>query len=211
MKDSVIRPPNSVDTTSKSLLKRIKKGDEIAWQQLVNLYGPIIAFWIKGNNRNNLSHEDSGDVFQEVFAAIARNIVRFERHEGTGKFRRWLKVITLNKIASHFRKSPVERAVGGDTALLQIRDIADPEISDLELDAAPDLTETDNAAIVQGVIRIIKDEFRESTWQSFWHSAVEEKSTADMADELGLSVEAVRKNKSRVMARLREALESHMS
>ena len=207
MNHEQIRPPNSVDTTSKSLLKRIKQGDEVAWQQLVNLYGPIISFWI---NDHHLSCEDAQDVCQDVFASVAKNIDRFERREGTGKFRCWLKVITHSKIANHFRRSGADRAVGGTTAFTRIDEIPDPEVDDNEIEGAPDLTETENAAIVQGVIRLIQDEFRESTWQSFWMTAIEDKTTADVADELGITSEAVRKNKSRVLARLREALAEHM-
>ncbi len=208
MNQEQIRPPNSVDSTSKSLLKRIKQGDEVAWQQLANLYGPIISFWIKDHH---LAHEDSQDVYQEVFAAIAKNIERFERHGGTGKFRCWLKVITQSKVHNHFRRSAIERAVGGTTAIRNLDEIADPEVDDNEIDSAADLTETENAAIVQGVIRLIQDEFRESTWQSFWLTAIDGKSAAEVADDLGLTAEAVRKNKSRVLARLREALAEHMS
>ncbi len=208
MNHEQIRPPNSVDSTSKSLLKRIKQGDEIAWQQLANLYGPIISFWIK---EHQLAHEDAQDVYQEVFSAVAKNIERFERHEGAGKFRCWLKVITQSKVTNHFRRSSAERAVGGTTEIRNLDEIADPEVDDNEIDGAPDLTETENAAIVQGVIRLIQDEFRESTWQSFWLTAIDGKSAVEVAAELALTSEAVRKNKSRVLARLREALAEHMS
>ena len=91
LNDNQLRPPNSVDTTSNSFLKQIKNGDGSAWEKLAKVYGPILLFWI---NQYQIGREDACDIYQEVFLAVSRNIDRFERHEGAGKFRRWLKVIT---------------------------------------------------------------------------------------------------------------------
>ena len=163
MKDGVLRPPNSVDTTSKSLLKRIKSGDQAAWQQLVFLYGPIVSFWI---NRSKLQSDDARDVSQEVFLAIVRNIERFERTEGASKFRRWLKVITHSKIADHFRR-------------LQRTNTVDAELRcDLDEQHRPDsfnfIHENDegsvdeNAVIAQSAVALIRPEFRENTSRRIW-------------------------------------------
>jgi RNA polymerase sigma-70 factor (ECF subfamily) len=53
----------------------------------------------------------------------------------------------------------------------------------------------------------VRDEFRESTWRAFWLTAVEGMEPASAAKEVGISVGAVYIAKSRVMARLRTAIE----
>jgi RNA polymerase sigma-70 factor (ECF subfamily) len=206
MRDREIRPPNSVETTSKSLLKRVQKGDQLAWQQLVTVYGPVVAYWIEVDR---IKYDDANDIFQEVFTSVAKSIGRFEREDGAGKFRRWLKVITRNKVHDHFRNSEQGRAVGGDTAYQSLQRIPDAEVSDDELASAGELDETENAIIVQEVLKTIKGEFREATWLSFWLTTVEDRNATNVGEELGLTPEAVRKNKSRVMTRLREALAAH--
>ena len=53
----------------------------------------------------------------------------------------------------------------------------------------------------------VKGEFAPTTWRAFWLTAVEGRSPADVAAELGLSVGAVYIARSRVLARLRHRIE----
>jgi RNA polymerase sigma-70 factor (ECF subfamily) len=50
----------------------------------------------------------------------------------------------------------------------------------------------------------IRGEFRETTWQAFWRTCVEDQSVQTTAQQLNLSPGAVYVARSRVMARLRE-------
>jgi len=208
MNDELFRHPNTVESTSKSLLSRVKKRDQAAWQQLVGIYGPVVAYWIRSGQ---VRRQDSGDVFQEVFASVAASVDRFERQEGTGKFRRWLKVITQNKVNDFFRMNHVAKATGGDRAQQQMNSIPDLLVDAIEIDPVVDLSESENALIVQSALQVIKKEFREVSWQSFWLTVMEDNSASEAGAKLGISADAVRKNKSRVMTRLREILEEGMS
>ena len=53
----------------------------------------------------------------------------------------------------------------------------------------------------------VRDAFAPSTWAAFWRTAVEGKSGATVAAELGLSVGAVYVARSRVLARLTERIQ----
>jgi RNA polymerase sigma-70 factor (ECF subfamily) len=53
---------------------------------------------------------------------------------------------------------------------------------------------------------IIRNDFEETTLKAFWGMAVDGRSSADVASDLGLSKEAVRRAKFRVLKRLREEL-----
>ena len=55
-------------------------------------------------------------------------------------------------------------------------------------------------------LELIQGEFAERTWKAFWRVAVDGCTPADVADELGLSVNSVYLAKSRVLRRLREEL-----
>ena len=54
----------------------------------------------------------------------------------------------------------------------------------------------------------VRPEFRTNSWQAFWKTAVESKSVSDVAENLGMSVGAVYIAKSRVLARLKEVVET---
>src|SRR5437867_2680850 len=85
--DSSVKPNRGDDSTSLSLLARVRAHDQAAWERLVGLYGPLVYGWCL---RAGLRKEDAADIGQEVFAAVARKIQSF-RHDRQGdSFRGWL-------------------------------------------------------------------------------------------------------------------------
>src|SRR3954451_16054692 len=93
--------PALAGSISNSLLEGVKSRDARAWQRLVDLYGPLVYHWCC---RPGLRREDRADIFQEVFRTLAEKIDIFCRDRPGGTFRGWLRTITRNKIADHFRK-----------------------------------------------------------------------------------------------------------
>ena len=87
--------------TSQSLIIRAKQRDKAAWDRLVKLYSPLVYFWCKGSGLDSV---DIHDVFQDVFHSVSLNLEKF-RPRKSGSFRGWLRTITRNKIADHFRKA----------------------------------------------------------------------------------------------------------
>ncbi len=188
----------SSHATSLTLVARVQANDEEAWQRLVDLYGPLIFSWA---NRGGLSNEDAADVMQEVLAAGAKAISRFDP-AARGRFRGWLFTITRNKIRDHHRRFADEpEAQGGDTANREMHDL--PEQWD---DNASDATRFDVRMLYHRAMELIQGDFKPQTWQAFWLSVVEERSTDDIAEQLGLSPNSVRQAKSRVLRRLRAEL-----
>lgn len=53
---------------------------------------------------------------------------------------------------------------------------------------------------------MVRSEFEDRTWQAFWRVAVEGHATAEVAADLGITANAVRQAKSRVLRRLRQEL-----
>ena len=210
--ESRVLPPNSVDATSTRLLRQAANGDQAAWRKLVELYGPIVRYWCR---RAGLNRTDIADVFSETFVSVVRNLPKFERQEGQAKFRAWLKTITMSKVANHFRrqgKQPL--ATGGSTAMMQIAEIeaAPPTDFDQSADASAatdgdaSMRHSEETFIAQRTLQIVRKEFREKTWQAFYRTAIEDCTSQQAADELGMTALAVRKAKSRVMQRLKDAL-----
>lgn len=191
-------PAGSPDplSTSSGWLDRLKLRDGEAWRRLAHVYGPLLYAWTR---RQDLQPPDAADVVQEVFQAVAGAVGDFERTpEGT--FRGWLWTITQNKIRDHFRRSQGQpAAAGGSSAQQRLQEVPWP-------DRAEPSEPGDTARLLRRVLERIRVDFEESTWQAFWQAAVEGHSPVDVAVDLGLSADAVRQAKSRILRRLRAEL-----
>lgn len=194
------RPPWELGT-SHSLLANARCDSPDAWQRLVDLYAPLVAAWCR---RWHVAEQDIGDVLQEVFAAVAKNIARFRKESPQDTFRGWLATIARNKVRDHFRRRAAQpAAVGGTEASQRLAQLLDPEECSLEAESAD---EAAFGAVLQRALAGIRGEFQEQTWRAFWRVVVEGQTAAEVAAELHMQPGAVRVCKSRVLARLRREL-----
>ena len=192
----------SLETTSTSLVARVRAQDRFAWERFVKLYGPAVFQWCR---RAGLSFHDAADVVQDVFAAVAAHIGDFQPQREHGSFRSWLWTITRNKVRDHHRRRLAHvPAQGGTAALEQVA-----QIPELLSDSAvqPD---TGQAVVVQRALELLRAEFEQRTYQAFWRTAIEHRSAAEAAVELGMTNQAVRQAKYRVLCRLRQELDGWM-
>ena len=192
-------PTNTTSGNTRiSLLERARLRDALAWRQLANLYGPLVASWC----RKSLTDPHSiADCVQDVFAAVSVSLDSFEPKHKAGSFRAWLWTITRNKIRDHIRrngKHPV--GTGRSSMMLALNNIVDPVPND-EPTESLQLQELTQRALVQ-----VRSEFEERTWQAFWRSIVDGIDSAQVADELGMTAATVRQYRSRILRRLRQQL-----
>lgn len=190
-------------STSTTLLERLRDHDIDAWRSFVFLYSPLVASWCR---RLGVAEADVEDVVQETLAACSRGLTTFRRDEPGDSFRSWLKTIAQNKARDHFRRTgrqPAGVAVGGTDHTLQLHGVADGPESDLDSEgSAPN----ERAWLIQRGVNLVRAEFTEATWRAFELTATEGVSPIDVAQKLGLSINAVYKARSRVLRRLREEL-----
>jgi RNA polymerase sigma-70 factor, ECF subfamily len=187
-------------STSSSLLVQLKTGKPEAWQQLVDLYGPLIYYWCR---KFGLQPADAADVFQEVFAAVAANIVRFVYERGRGRFRGWLWVIARNKIRD------IERRRAEETLALGNRQSQPPITEIPEQWTEPPADDADSrqlTSLYHAGLSLVRAEFEERTWDAFWLVAIDRQEVSRVAQDLNMSAAAIRQAKSRVLRRLRAVL-----
>lgn len=186
--------------TRSSLIQGLQANDQLAWDQMIHLYGPLVFQW---GQRIGLKPADAADVMQEVFFSVSKAVPRFVLQSSRGTFRGWLWTITRRKAIDLVRRRPTAfPAEGGTIALERIESLPD------QIDDEPN--EVTDASTTLGLfhrgLAMIQAEFEPKTWTAFYRSAVEEQPTADIAADLSMSPAAVRKAKSRVLRRLRNAL-----
>jgi RNA polymerase sigma-70 factor (ECF subfamily) len=191
-------PDGGKQGTSLTLLMRLRANEPDAWQTVVRLYSPLVGYWC---GRGSLRGADTEDVMQEVFRAAAAHMEDFRRTQPGDSFRAWLRGITRNMVLQHFRRNQHHTPpAGGTDAQRKLESLADP--------VADNSDEEDPAEELDGLRRraleMVRAEFEEKTWRSFWLTVVEGRSPVAIAAETGVSPAAVRMAKSRVLHRLRE-------
>jgi RNA polymerase sigma-70 factor (ECF subfamily) len=190
------------ESTSLSLLERARRKEPGAWDKVVTLYTPLVYSWCR---KARVGPADAEDIGQEVFRAVLRKLADFHRDQPGDSFRGWLRRITANKILDHRRRHPRHlAAMGGSDALKQMAELPAEAPGALEdvLETADTVEET--RLLLRQALKQLEPQFKEQTWQAFWRVRVGGQSPADVARELGTSVNAVYLAGSRVLRRLRE-------
>ena len=198
------RPPknkvcmtDSPDSTSMTLLEKVRHQEPQAWGRFTSIYRPLIFYWCV--HCSKLSAEDAEDVTQDVFMSVSKAIGDFRRDREGDSLRGWLRVITTNQIRNHLsRKVDKIQASGGTSAQILLR-----QVSDLEL-PADDATES--GILIRRAVEVLKTHFSESTFQAFWMLVIEGKPTDSIAKELELTPQAIRQACYRVRRKLRQDL-----
>jgi RNA polymerase sigma-70 factor (ECF subfamily) len=181
------------DETSVTLLERVSARDKAAWDRFVHLYAPLVYQWCR---QFGLQEADARDVGQEVFAAVAESILSFRRSEGPASFRRWLRVITRNKLCDFARARAATPQAAGEFQALQ------EQLS--QGDSSDDASEREDRLVVyRRAVELILSECEEKTRQAFWSVVVEGQAVKDVAEDLGLTTNSVYLLKSRLLRKLR--------
>jgi RNA polymerase sigma factor (sigma-70 family) len=193
--------------TRASLLVRLRDArDGKAWGEFVDLYAPLVY---RFGCKQGLQDADAADLTQETLRAVAGAVGRLDYDAARGSFRGWLFTIARNRLRDFLDKRRRQDQGSGNTAMLDWLD-QQPERSGTVSDPATTLAEWwdreyDRQLLLTAAQRI-RGQFQEATWQAFWRTTVEGQSGKEAAQALNLSVAAVYLAKSRVMARLKEAV-----
>ncbi|MEM7456599.1 MAG: sigma-70 family RNA polymerase sigma factor [Planctomycetota bacterium] len=195
MTEDNVRNSRDSDSTSLSLLQRVRKNEKEAWESLVQLYAPLI--YARCRRQFNLSEPDSENVGQEVFVAVTRKIGEFERQR-SGSFRSWLRTIVDNKCRDFLRKKIVAPPVGGSEAKKYYDNL--PALFDTA-DSVADTSE--RKTLLRQAVKQVENEFSDRDWKIFWAVAAEERNSQTVADEFEVTINVVYLVVSRIRARLK--------
>jgi RNA polymerase sigma-70 factor, ECF subfamily len=189
--------------TRLSLISRIRRDDGAAWNELVHLYSPLVAFWCR---RRGIAEADIGDLEQEVFFAVSRSIDRYRPTDTSGSFRAWLWALARHKIIDALRRQQrFPLATGGSTALQVMQEAPDENIPE-HLDLSDVLERAEFAVLVRRALEQVRNEFEPRSWQAFWRTTIDGLTVAMVAQELAMSEATIRQHRSRILRRLRQQL-----
>jgi RNA polymerase sigma factor (sigma-70 family) len=187
--------------TRASLLLRIQDPrDADAWRQFFDLYAQVVYGFAR---RRGLQDADAADLMQDVLRSVASAAGRLNYDPAKGTFRGWLYSVTRNKIFNFLDKQRRQARGAGDSGThRRLEELPAREEEKEDWDR-----EYERRRFAWAADRV-REEFQETTWQAFWLTAVDGKSAKDAGAKLKMSPGAVYVAKSRVVARLREEIET---
>ena len=185
---------NDMATTSPSLLHRLHyaTNSSIAWNRFVELYTPLLMHWVK---RLGLDTNEAADIVQEVMLTLMVRLPAFQ-YDPDQSFRSWLRTVALNQTRDYLRKKHTRKKYE-DQAYRESEKFGDSLFSDQEF----------HQALAHRALELMKNEFEEMTWRACWESVVEGRKAVEIAEELGMTANAVYLAKGRVLRRLRSELD----
>ena len=182
-------------STSVTLLHRVRQADDQqAWARFVELYGPLIFDW---GRRAGLTETDAADLSQDVLVHLLAELPKFEYSPARGRFRDWLRTVTVNKCREGQRRKSIAHSAD-DELLTQFEDSTSAQLF---------WEKEYEQQLVGRALQIMKSDFEPHVWQAAWKQIVDEQNPADVAMELGISLASVYQSRSRVLRLLREELQ----
>lgn len=179
-----------------ALVARAKSGDASAFSELVTRYERKIFRLAKNITRNE---EDAEDVLQDAFLKAYEHLDRFE---GNSKFYTWLVRIAVNEALMKLRKRKTDKSVPLDEPLELGEESMQREIAVWDGNPEQQYSGEEMRKILEEALDTLKPDFR----TVFTLRDIEELSTEETAEALGISIAAVKSRLLRARLTLREKL-----
>src|SRR5271170_3595927 len=179
-----------------SLVAKAKAGDAQAFTDLVNQYERKIYRLAKHITQND---EDAEDVLQE---ALLKAYEHLDGFQGNSKFYTWIVRIAVNEALMKLRKRRGDRTVPLDEPVETGEETVKREIAVWEDNPEQLYSQEEMRAILDEAVQSLKPDFR----TVFVLRDIEELSTEETAESLGISIPAVKSRLLRARLALREKL-----
>ncbi len=183
-----------------ALVARAKDGDEAAFEQLIRQYDRQIFRIARHITQNK---EDAEDIVQDTFLKAYQKLHQFQ---GNSKFYTWLVRIAVNESLMRLRKRRNSKTVSMDEDMQTEEGSVPRDFADWTPDPEQQYGQGELGEILRKTIAGLSPGFR----SVFTLRDVENLSTEETAEALGLSVPAVKSRLLRARLQLRERLSKHM-
>jgi RNA polymerase sigma-70 factor (ECF subfamily) len=192
-----------MDQTRSTLLSRVRNpSDARAWGEFVALYQPLLTAYVR---KRGLSEEDTRDVVQDIFARLVKSLPDFELARHRGRFRTWLWQVCRSALCDWARRRR-RQSRAEDGWLKQLGSSPQSQRNDSDVE----WVRMHRRRIVSYALERVKARSQPTTWACFERHLLKRKSSAQVARDLGLSVNAVNINSSRILDRIRRYCTEHL-
>lgn len=196
--------PDAFLPTRSSLLSRLRKWDDKrSWDEFVRTYERLIhSVALKAG----LREQEARDVVQETLVSVAKEMPDFQYDPKKGSFKGWLKLVTRRRIADFWRKNsrqvrlaePFENDDG--TSRDPLEHYADPAAENLD-----DIWDSEwKKHLFTSALERVKGQVSARAYQIFDLCVLQEKSTTEAAEAVGVSAGNIYITKHRVALLLKK-------
>ena len=179
-----------------TLVAQAREGDKIAFGELVRRYEGKIFRLAQHITQNR---EDAEDVLQETFLKAYEHLDQFQ---GNSKFYTWVVRIAVNQSLMKLRRRKTDRSVSLDETIDTGEDTIVREIAAWGEDPEERFSREELGEILDSAVKGLETPYR----SVFVLRDIEELSTEETANALGLSIPAVKSRLLRARLQLREKL-----
>jgi RNA polymerase sigma-70 factor (ECF subfamily) len=191
----------AIPSTHISLLCELgKSGRDESWAVFHARYRGVILGWCL---HRGLSPDDAEDLTQDVLMKLFQQLPQYRHDPARGQFRSWLKTVVNNALTDFWRRQQrrlERRGVGGTDFLERLGGLATPDAAEDLSSAIEEHAQVSAAEILERV----RTRLKETTWQAFYQTMIEQRPAAEVAAALNLSVATVYKATYRVKQMLLE-------
>ena len=178
-------------TTSVTLLEKIIDGDEISWDNFHRMYAPLIR---NCGEHWHLTADECDELIQEVMITFFKDAKSFKYDRNSGSFRAHLRSVARDCVFA-----VLEKRKDGGVPLME-----NPALLDYAFDEKWDAEWYDH--ICAEALDVLADEMEKTSYRSFYMYVIENRPPAEVAAELGISLNAVYVNKFRALEHLRRTI-----
>jgi len=186
-----------VDETT--LVAQSREGDARAFGELVRRYEGKIFRLAQHVTQNR---EDAEDVLQETFLKAYEHLDQFQ---GAAKFYTWIVRIAVNQALMKLRRRRTDRSVSLDEAIDTGEDTIVREVAAWDENPEQRFSREEFGQILNEAVQALEPPYR----SVFVLRDIDELSTEETAEALGLSIPAVKSRLLRARLQLREKLTRH--
>ena len=179
-----------------AVVAQAREGDARAFSELVRRYEGKIFRLAQHVTQNR---EDAEDVLQETFMKAYEHLDQFQ---GNSKFYTWIVRIAVNQALMKLRRRKTDRSVSLDETIDTGEDTVVREIAAWDEDPEDRYSREELGAILDTAVQSLDPPYR----SVFQLRDIDELSTEETAETLGLSVPAVKSRLLRARLQLREKL-----
>ena len=179
-----------------TLVAQSRRGDTVAFGELVRRYEAKIFRLAQHVTQNR---EDAEDVLQETFMKAYEHLDQFQ---GNSKFYTWIVRIAVNQALMKLRRRKTDKSVSLDETIDTGEDTIVREIAAWDEDPEQRFSREELGGILDTAVDSLEPPYR----SVFVLRDIEELSTEETADALGLSIPAVKSRLLRARLQLREKL-----
>lgn len=181
----------SMETRSSLLVQVRDTGDAASWREFVAVYEPLIVAYAR---KRGLSGPAARDVAQDVFVRLLRALPTFRLDRGRGRFRTWLWRVTASALVDRARRDG--RRLEAERQWRERR----------PADGPPDeWRRMLRERVLRHALRKVEAGVGLAQWSCLARHLLERRPAAAVAAELGVTVNTVYVNASRVLAKVRRA------